>query len=99
MEAQMSQFSYETMMITPRRNFFGRIAAMAAVGLSGLATTAAHAQEESDGPNWPGKLSGRHKQVVDAIEINSGFLLTFAYTFLLPNQSATAVVILRHNAL
>jgi hypothetical protein len=100
MEMQMSEFSCETTMITPRRNFFGRVAAMAAVGLSGLATTAARAQEaQSDGPNWPGKLSGRHKQVVDAIEINSGFPLTFAHTFLLPNQSATAVVILRHNAL
>jgi hypothetical protein len=36
--------------------------------------------------------------VVDAIEPNSGFPLAFAYTFLLPNQSATAVVVLRHSA-
>jgi intracellular sulfur oxidation DsrE/DsrF family protein len=35
---------------------------------------------------------------VDAIEPNSGFPLAFAYTFLLPNQSATAVVVLRHAA-
>ncbi len=55
----------------------------------------------SDGPNWPGKLKGRHRQVVDAIEINAGFPLAFAYTFLITNPSpgaATAVVVLRHEA-
>jgi hypothetical protein len=36
--------------------------------------------------------------VVDAIEPNSGFPLAFAYTFLIPNESATAVVVLRHTA-
>src|SRR5262249_37659618 len=51
-----------------------------------------------DAPNWPGTLPGRHRQVVDAYEVNSGFPLAFAYTFLLPNESATAVVILRHGA-
>jgi hypothetical protein len=101
MEEQMSDFSYETTMVTPRRGFFGRVAAMAAVGLSGLATTTVHAQQpgQSDGLDWPGTLKGRHKQVVDGVEINSGLPLTFAYTFLAPNESATAVVILRHNAL
>jgi hypothetical protein len=96
----MSDLSRETTEITPRRSFFGHVAAMAAVGLSGLATTTVRAQAaQSDGPDWPGTLKGRHKQVVDGVEINSGFPLTFAYTFLLPNESATAVVILRHNAL
>jgi intracellular sulfur oxidation DsrE/DsrF family protein len=36
--------------------------------------------------------------VVDAYEVNSGFPLAFAYTFLLPNESATAVIVLRHGA-
>ena len=36
--------------------------------------------------------------MVDAYEINSGFPLAFAYTFLLPNKSANAIVVLRHGA-
>jgi hypothetical protein len=99
----MRNFSYETAMITPRRGFFGRVAAMTALGLSGLATAPPLAQAApSDGLNWPGTLQGRHKQVVDGTEINAGLPLTFAYTFLVPNEaaneSATAVVVLRHNA-
>jgi intracellular sulfur oxidation DsrE/DsrF family protein len=43
-------------------------------------------------------LKGRHRQIVDAYETNSGFPLAFAYTFLAPNDSATAVVVLRHGA-
>ena len=72
-----------------------------ALGLAGLVSKSSHAQTPAtrpDGPNWPGTLQGRHKQVVDAIEPNSGFPLAFAYTFLAPNESATAVVILRHGA-
>ena len=34
--------------------------------------------------------------MVDAYEANAGFPLAFAYTFLVPNKSATAVVVLRH---
>jgi hypothetical protein len=99
MEEHMSDFGSETSLIVPRRSFFGRVAAMAALGLSGLATTTVRAEPApSDGPSWPGTLQGRHKQVVDGVEINSGLPLTFAYTFLAPNESATAVVILRHNA-
>jgi hypothetical protein len=99
MEEDMSDFSNDIIMNTPRRGFFGRIAAIAALGLSGIETTTANAQAAPDGLDWPGKLPGRHKQVVDAIEINAGFPLVFAHTFLLPNESATAVVVLRHNAL
>ena len=36
--------------------------------------------------------------MVDAYEANSGFPLAFAHTFLAPNESATAVVVLRHGA-
>jgi hypothetical protein len=36
-----------------------------------------------------GTLHGHHRQVVDAYEVNAGFPLGFAYTFLLPNKSAT----------
>ena len=82
---------------------FGRLAGTVAIGLAGLTSTAARAVTDaaaSDGPDWPGKLKGRHRQVVDAYEVNSGFPLGFAYTFLLtnPHDAATAVVVLRHTA-
>jgi hypothetical protein len=51
---------------------------------------------QSDSPDWPGALKGSHRQVVDAYDVNAGFPLTFALTFLLPNESASAVVVLRH---
>src|SRR5271169_3605940 len=87
----------------PRRNFF-RLAGATMLGFAGLASAASRAQAatpEGDGPNWPGELKGKHRQVVDAYETNSGFPLAFAYNFLLPNSApgaATAVVVLRHGA-
>jgi len=87
--------------VAPRRTFFGHFGGALVLGVAGLVSRSATAQTQpppSDGPNWPGQLQGRHKQVVDAIEPNSGFPLAFAYTFLLPNESATAVVVLRHGA-
>jgi hypothetical protein len=85
----------------PRRSLFGRVAGLAAVGLAGLVTTPSRAAPGADGLDWPGKLKGRHRQVVDAYDVNGGFPLAFALTFLLPNPgtgAATAVVILRHGA-
>src|SRR5258707_11728020 len=87
--------------MTPRRGFLRRVGSAAALGLAGLMPGALPAQPgptQSDGPNWPGILKGRHRQVVDAYEVNSGFPLAFAYTFLAPNESATAVIVLRHGA-
>jgi len=86
--------------VTPRRSFFGRIAAMSALGLFGFASPATRAQADpSDGPDWPGPLKGRHRQVFDIYEINDGFPLGFANNFLSPNESATAVLIFRHRGL
>lgn len=86
--------------VTPRRGFFGRIAAMSAVGLFGIAANTARAQPAaSDGPDWPGQLKGRHKQVFDVYGINDGFPLGFVNNFLTPNESATAVLIFRHQGL
>jgi hypothetical protein len=88
----------------PRRSLFGRLAGVTAVGLAGLMPSPLRAQPAapaSDGPNWPGKLPGRHRQVVDAYDVNGGFPLAFAYTFLAPNAApgaATAVIVLRHGA-
>jgi len=85
--------------IARRRGFF-RFGGAITLGLVGLASKPLYAQAEAadDGPNWPGALQGRHRQVVDAYEANAGFPLAFAYTFLVPNKSATAVVVLRHGA-
>jgi hypothetical protein len=86
--------------VTPRRGFFGRIAAVSALGLFGLMTTAARAQPaQADGPDWPGTLKGRHRQVFDVYGINDGFPLGFANNFLAPNESAMAVMIFRHQGL
>ena len=52
-----------------------------------------------------GPLKGRHRQLVDAYEINKGAPLAFAHTFLATSEpstanvaAATAVVVLRHDA-
>ena len=83
-----------------RRGFFGRIAAFSALGLIGLAATPARAQPaSSDGPDWPGQLKGRHKQVFDIYTINDGFPLGFTNNYMTPNQSATAVMIFRHQGI
>jgi len=83
--------------VSPRRRFFGRIAALSAFGLFGLAPVTASAQSsQTDGPDWPGKLKGRHRQLFDVYDINDGFPLGFANNFLEPNESATAVMVFRH---
>jgi hypothetical protein len=89
--------------VAARRGFLRRIAGTMALGLAGFAATPVHAQPapaRTGGPDWLGTLKGRHRQVVDAYEANSGFPLAFAYTFLAPNDpaDATAVVVLRHGA-
>jgi hypothetical protein len=96
MEEEMPDL--EQLAVTPRRGFFGRIAALSALGLFGFAPTAAPA-EGADGPDWPGALKGRHKQVFDVYDINDGFPLGFTNNFLTPNESATAVLIFRHKGL
>ena len=89
----------------PRRNLF-RLAGATVLGLAGLAAAASRAEAATpvagDGPDWPGKLKGRHRQVVDAYTVNDGRPLAFASTFLLTDaapSSATSVVILRAQAL
>lgn len=87
-----------------RRSFFGRLAGAAALGLAGLVPTLASNPAEAaadDGPNWPGKLQGRHRQLVDAYAINGGYPLGFSYNFVTTNApgAATAVLILRAGAL
>ena len=88
----------QTTDVTPRRGFFSRIAGMSAFGLFGIAATTMRAQAvESDGLDWPGTLKGRHKQVFDVSEMKAGSPFGFTNNFLTPNESATAVLIFRHN--
>jgi intracellular sulfur oxidation DsrE/DsrF family protein len=104
MEERMINLSPDTAHAAPRRSLFGRLAGAAALGLAGLLPTPSSAETAtpgSDGSRWPGKLKGRHRQVVDAYDISGGFPLGFAYTFVAtsaPPGSATSVVILRHAA-
>ncbi len=94
----MSESSQHTD-VSHRRSFFGRIAAASALGLFGLGTAARAQPAPADGPDWPGVLKGRHKQVFDIYDINGGFPLGFVNNFLGANQSATAVLIFRHQGL
>jgi hypothetical protein len=95
----MADLKQSTTLMTPRRGFFTRVAGVMALGVAAFAPTALRAEAEADdGPDWPGKLTGRHKQVVDAYEVNDGFPLGFVLNFLTPNKSATGVIILRHEA-
>ena len=93
----------DTADVPARRSFFGRLAGATAIGLAGLLPTVSGTQAEpakNDGPNWPGKLKGRHRQVFDGYEINAGWPLVFAHTFVATNApgAATAVVVLRAGA-
>jgi hypothetical protein len=105
MEEHMNTRNASTAGGAPRRNFF-RLAGATMLGLAGFASAASRAQAATpvagDGPTWPGKLKGRHRQVVDAYTVNGGFPLVFASNFLVTDaapSSATSVVILRHQAL
>lgn len=96
----MGDLIQHTSDVTPRRGFFRRVAALSAFGLFGFAATTEHAQSaQSDGPDWPGALKGRHRQLFDVYDINEGFPLGFTNNFLTPNESATAVMIFRHKGL
>jgi hypothetical protein len=108
MEDYMSDLTHDMTDKMPRRGFFSRFGgATMVLGLAGFATPvrAQSAAAPSDGPDWPGVLKGRHRQVVDAYDANAGFPLAFAYTFLAPygppsasSVAATAVLVLRHGA-
>jgi hypothetical protein len=96
----MRDRSQHTTDVTPRRSFFGRIAAVSALGLIGFGTATARAEPApSEGSDWPGTLKGRHRQVFDIYDMNDGYPLGFANNFLAPNESATAVLIFRHKGL
>jgi hypothetical protein len=97
---------------TPRRGFIGRLAA-AAMGV-GVASLVPEGVEAEGGTlraadpaleAWFGKLGGKHRAVFDAPEPNSGFPAIWPRVYLMtteasyPGEGATAMVILRHEAL
>ena len=83
-------------LVTPRRGFFTRVAGVMALGVAGFVPTEPRAEGEADdGPNWPGNLPGRHKQLTDIYAVNNGAPFGYVVNFLEPNKSATGVVILR----
>jgi hypothetical protein len=99
----MTNLDQDTIDSAPRRGLFARLAGAAVIGLAGLTSTSSgsRAAPVADGLDWPGKLKGRHRQVVDAYEVNGGFPLAFAWTFQLPNSApgaASSVIVLRHGA-
>ncbi len=84
---------------TPRRGFFSRAGGLLTVALASAAPAASQAETAAaTQSSWPGKLKGRHRQMVDAFAPKSGYPLAFAYTFLATSPDATAVVVLRHHA-
>lgn len=97
---------------TPRREFLGRIAATSlAVGLGGAFPGALAAEVPMAGrypkpETWLADLSGKHRQVFDAVTPNGGMSFIWAWVFLdayektshLSDGELNPVVVLRHEA-
>lgn len=96
---------------TPRRGFLGRLAAGAvAIAAGGLMTkAAAELRSSANSPwddSWMTRIKGKHRQLFDAMEVNSGFPLAMTYLWMQTNHDAynmkmnelSAVVVLRHAA-
>jgi intracellular sulfur oxidation DsrE/DsrF family protein len=98
---------------TPRRGFLGRLAAgTLALAASGIARADGEspARSKANPPwddTWMTRIKGKHRQVFDAMEINSGFPLVMTDIWLMTNHDAygipekelSAVIVLRHNAI
>jgi intracellular sulfur oxidation DsrE/DsrF family protein len=98
-----------------RRKFLGTLLASASVGAAALSLPhqlraanerPAPTPDDSDLENWLGKITGKHRQVFDAPDSNSGLPLAWARVFLMTNKAAgvdekdvSAVVVLRHDAI
>ena len=94
-----------------RRAFLGQIAMAGAAGIAlangGFAGAAELHAATIAGPvadeHWLDKLTGKHKQLVDAYSPNEGWPLGFTHTFLATQNAAAgthgAVLVLRHTAM
>jgi len=86
-----------------RRDFLGRVAAVAAgaIAANAILPSAASAASPAadDAEKWLEKLHGKYRQVFDVFGADDGFGLAYAATFLNtqgPKPDAGAVVVLRH---
>lgn len=101
----MNEFEPES---TPRRGFLARLA-MGTVALlaGGQATSRASSASLEKVEPWLTRIKGKHRQIFDAMDINSGFPLVMTHIWLMTNKSAynlpasklSAVLVLRHNAI
>ena len=100
---------------TPRRGFLGTLAATAAAGLASLTPLRLEAQPRRGSTSgvdaafetWLNRITGKHKMVFDAPEVNSGMPVIWPRVWLNGNNENyatkdtdnSAVVILRHAAI
>jgi hypothetical protein len=96
----------DTVSAAPRRTVFARLAGGLVGGVTGLWSARALAAPAQTGGaaggDWPGASSARHRLLVDAYQVNGGWPLVFAHTFLATNEpagSAGVVLVLRAQAL
>jgi intracellular sulfur oxidation DsrE/DsrF family protein len=90
-----------------RRGFLGSLAATAALGVAALSSPAELLAQKgkAEGPGdkdldaWLGKIKGKHRQVFDATAENEGMPFAWPRVFLMTAGNASAVVILRHDAI
>lgn len=99
---------------TPRRGFLGTLAATAAAGLASLTPLRLEAQPRrgSSGVDaafetWLNRITGKHKMVFDAPEVNGGMPVIWPRVWLNGNNENyatkdadnSAVIVLRHGAI
>ena len=100
---------------TPRRGFLGTLAAAAAAGLASLTPVRLEATPRSGTSSgvdaafetWLNRITGKHKMVFDAPEVNSGMPVIWPRVWLNGNNENyatkdadnSAIVILRHSSI
>ena len=100
---------------TPRRGFLGTLAATAAAGLASLTPLRLEAQPRRGSTSgvdaafetWLNRITGKHKMVFDAPEVNGGMPVIWPRVWLNGNNENyatkdadnSAVVIMRHSAI
>ena len=100
---------------TPRRGFLGTIAAAAAAGLASLTPLRLEAKPRGASASgadaafetWLNRITGKHKMVFDAPEVNGGMPVIWPRVWLNGNNENygtkdtdnTAIVILRHSSI
>ena len=100
---------------TPRRGFLGTLAATAAAGLASLTPLRLEAQPRGRAPvgmdaafeTWLNRITGKHKMIFDAPEVNGGMPVIWPRVWLNGNNENygtkdaenSGVVVLRHSAI